>query len=189
MSSPSPHAFFTALRHSTQLGRVWRWDEAGVIICPKQIWRSSYHRGMSICHGSHVCPEHRWRNHPGQIHWLPSLTLCSFCFQACMAGIVFAKFMMPMSRGETIMFSKVSGPVLPISKHKVLRMLWLRCATVRSTSWSGLPISAWNTSLSAMSMVTSSWRFTPWTLQIFYTIVFVNLGCNRGGRRDSKPFE
>jgi len=26
--------------------------------------------------------------------------------QACMAGIVFAKFMMPMSRGETIMFSK-----------------------------------------------------------------------------------
>ena len=40
-----------------------------------------------------------------------------------MAGIVFAKFMMPMSRGETIMFSKVSGPVLPISKHKVLRML------------------------------------------------------------------
>ena len=26
--------------------------------------------------------------------------------QACMAGLVFAKFLMPISRGETIMFSK-----------------------------------------------------------------------------------
>ena len=35
-----------------------------------------------------------------------------------MAGIVFAKFMMPMSRGETIIFSKVISSPQFLQKHK-----------------------------------------------------------------------
>ena len=77
-----------------------------------------------------------------------------------MAGIVFAKFMMPMSRGETIMFSKVGALLLPPCSLKLesSRMPWLRCAMVHSTCWSGWLIFAWSTSLSVTSMGTSSWR-------------------------------
>jgi len=43
---------------------------------------------------------------PGAMILMCVQSIVGVIIQACMAGIVFAKFMMPMSRGETIMFSK-----------------------------------------------------------------------------------
>ena len=76
--------------------------------------------------------------------------------------------------------------LLAVLQLESSRMLWSRCAMVRSTCWSGWPIFAWSTSSSAMLMGTSSWRLANSNFQF---VVYVIKGGNRGGWRDSKPYE
>ena len=45
--------------------------------------------------------------------------------QACMAGIVFAKFMMPINRGETIMFSRIGVITMRFLANGLQIYLWL----------------------------------------------------------------
>ena len=44
-----------------------------------QIWWTSHNRGVSCCHGPHVCPEHCWCYHPGWLlQWILSKTISLF---------------------------------------------------------------------------------------------------------------
>ena len=91
-----------------------------------QVRSASDHGGVSDGRVCHVCPVHCRGYHSGLTRWwfiysallsrhsaviavvtgCNVLFICKLHLQACMAGIVFAKFTKPANRAETLLFSK-----------------------------------------------------------------------------------